>query len=259
MAHDFPILEHDEGRDAVIEPRRVVAPAAIAPRCVLCFFDDVIARWAESGQLTPAASLTSAMGRHGVFEYRSGSRRVTVMHPGLGGPLAAMLLEELIALGGRAFVGCGGAGVLDKGVAAGELIVPESAVRDEGTSYHYVPPGREVTASADALKAITATLGAANVPFRLAKTWSTDAVYRETPAKVAARRSEGCIAVEMEAAALFAVAQFRGVPLGHILYAGDDVSGLRWDPRAPFDRTAVRERLVQLAAEACGAIPMDGD
>ena len=96
------------------------------------------------------------------------------------------------------------------------------------------------------------TLTAANIPFRLGKTWTTDGVHRETPRKIALRKTDGCLTVEMEAAALFAVAQFRHVALGQLLYGGDDVSGLTWDRwREAFDRPAVQEKLLRLAAEAC--------
>lgn len=88
------------------------------------------------------------------------------------------------------------------------------------------------------------------MPYTLGKTWTTDAFYRETPAKVARRRAEGCLIVEMGAAALFAVAQFRGVTLAQVLYAGGDSSGATWDDRA-WERHEVRERLFWLAAEAC--------
>ena len=253
MSSDFPILEHGDDGPAVIEPRAVVPPRAMAPRCVLCFFQEVITRLEQEGSLRPATQLHSTMGRHPVYEWQLGTRLVTLMHPGLGGPLVAIMLEELIALGCRAFVACGGAGFLDK-QAAGGLVVPVSAIRDEGTSYHYLPPSREVVASPEAVRAIESTLVTAGMEFRLAKTWTTDAVYRETADKVAARRAEGCLTVEMEAAALMAVAQFRGVPLGQILYGGDDVSGQHWDRREGFDRTTIREQLVRLAAEACAAI-----
>ena len=83
------------------------------------------------------------------------------------------------------------------------------------------------------------------------KTWTTDAIYRETRAKTELRRSEGCLTVEMEAAAFFAVAQFRGVPFGQILYGGDNLDAEEWDRRDWMSRASVRERLVYLAAEAC--------
>ena len=254
MRVDVPLLEYDPTRDAVIEPTRVVAPIAIAPACVLCFFHEVISRWEAAGSLRLVTHLTSTIGKHAVYEWRDGHQPITLVHPGLGAPLAAIMLEELIALGCCAFVVCGGAGVLDRHVAAGHLIVPSAAVRDEGTSYHYLPPEREVTINASAVTAITATLAAGGVAFRLAKTWTTDAVYRETTPRVSSRKAEGCLVVEMEVAALAAVARFRNVPLGAILYGGDDVSGLTWDRREHFDRDAAREALVRLAGAACSAL-----
>jgi uridine phosphorylase len=259
MSPHFPIFEHDDISAAVIEPQAVVSPIAIAPCCVLCFFDEVIARLDQEDSLRLVTHLRTTMGRHPIYEWRRGEQVVTIVHPGLGGPLVAIVLEELIALGCRAFVACGGAGLLDKQAATGGLVVPVSAIRDEGTSYHYVPPSREVVASLAAVQAIERTLAAAGVAYRLGKTWTTDAVYRETAGTVAARRAEGCLTVEMEAAALMAVAQFRGVPLGQILYGGDDVSGLEWDRREAVDRTSIRERVVQLAADACAVLTLSGD
>jgi uridine phosphorylase len=130
-------------------------------------------------------------------------------------------------------------------------MVPRSAVRDEGTSYHYLPPAREVACSPEALAAIQAVLTGRDIPFEEIKTWTTDAFYRETKDKVKARRAEGCVAVEMECAALFAVAAHRKIPVGSLLYAGDDVSGETWDRRGYTSRGEVRKLLLELAVEAC--------
>jgi purine-nucleoside phosphorylase len=89
------------------------------------------------------------------------------------------------------------------------------------------------------------------VPYLTGKTWTTDAIYRETPDKIALRRDEGCLSVEMEAAAFFAVAQFRGVTFAQILYGGDDLSAESWDSRHWQHQASVREKLFWLAAEAC--------
>ncbi|HEY3288933.1 MAG TPA: nucleoside phosphorylase, partial [Anaerolineae bacterium] len=152
------------------------------------------------------------------------------------------------------FIACGGAGVLNRDIAVGHIIVPVSAVRDEGTSYHYLAPSREVEASPLAVAAIERTLIKNEVRYILAKTWTTDAFYRETVDKIKLRQEEGCITVEMEAAAFFAVARFRNAVFGQILYGGDDVSGSQWDSRHWNSRVSVRERLVWLAAESCLAI-----
>ncbi|HSD83870.1 MAG TPA: purine-nucleoside phosphorylase, partial [Anaerolineae bacterium] len=99
------------------------------------------------------------------------------------------------------------------------------------------------------------TLEQHGLPYRVGKTWTTDAPYRETPTKITARQGEGCSVVEMEAASLLAVAQFRDVRLGQILYGGDDLSGSEWDNRRWQSRREVRENLFWLAAEACLALP----
>jgi purine-nucleoside phosphorylase len=87
------------------------------------------------------------------------------------------------------------------------------------------------------------------VPFRTGKTWTTDAIYRETPDLIELRRSEGCITVEMEAAAFFAVSQYYDLPLAQLLYTGDDVSGEAWDPRDWNTQKQIRDHLISCAAE----------
>ena len=254
LRSEYPILEFDPDREAVIEPRRVIKPADVPTQCVVTFFQDVITRLQEDGQTTLIASLSSEIGTHPVYELAVDGQRVALFHPGVGAPLAACMLEEVIALGCEKFIACGGAGVLDETITLGHVVVPTAAVRDEGTSYHYLPPGREVAASPQAVAAIERMLKGHNVDYVLAKTWTTDAIYRETLTKVQSRRAEGCATVEMEAAALFAVAQFRGVTFGQLLYGGDDVSSDEWDSRLWDKQTSVREKLFWLAAEACLAL-----
>ena len=140
--------------------------------------------------------------------------------------------------------------MLVPGLVIGHVIVPTSAVRDEGTSYHYVPASREIAPTTDALDAIVATLDARGVPYVTGKTWTTDGIYRETRDKVRRRVAEGCLSVEMEAAAFFAVARFRGVSFGQMLYAGDDLSGEAWDDRGWPHHGTGRSALIRLAAEA---------
>ncbi len=249
--HPYPILEHDDAREAFIEPSRVVQPMDIAERCVLCFFQDVLEGLREDEALSPVYTLGSEMGANPVYELIVEGRRVAVTHPGVGAPLAAGFLEELIALGCRKFIVCGGAGSLDAALTVGHLIVPDAAVRDEGTSYHYLPPSREVVADPRGVSAVEQALVARRLPFVRGKTWTTDAFYRETPRRIAARKAEGCLTVEMEAAALFAVAAFRGVALGQLLYGGDDLSGLEWDHREWQGQRGTRRLVFDVAVAAC--------
>lgn len=248
---DFPLLEYDDAAEALLEPGRLIKPIDIPERAVACFFQDVIATLVRDHKAQVVKRLKSEVGENPVYKVEIDGRPLTVFHPGVGAPLAAGFLEEVIALGCNRFIACGGAGVLDSSLAVGHVIVPTAAVRDEGTSYHYLPPSREVEAGPRAVEAITAVLTERKVNYVLGKSWTTDAIYRETAARISRRRAEGCISVEMEAAAFFAVARFRKVEMGQILYAGDDVGGETWDGRHWLKRTSVREKLFWLAAEAC--------
>jgi len=248
---DAPILEFDPSPTAIIEPNEVFDPIDIPDHVVLCFFQDVIADVMQRHGGRVIDHVVSEIGRNPVYEISFEARRLAVVHPGVGAPLAAGFLEELIARGCRAFVACGGAGILVPDVALGHVIVPTAAIRDEGTSYHYLPASREATPSPAAVAAILATLDRHHVPHVEGKTWTTDALYRETRGKVERRVAEGCLTVEMESAAFFAVATFRGVPFGQLLYAGDDLSGDAWDQRGWEEHAEGRELLFRLAAESC--------
>jgi uridine phosphorylase len=258
---DAPILEFDPTREAIIEPtkisyvRRVLRrERAMPPRVVLCFFQDVIEKVVREHQAEPFATLGSEIGPNHVYVLER-DVPIALAHPGVGAPLAAGFMEELIGLGGRVFVGVGGAGALVPDLTLGHVIVPTAAVRDEGTSYHYLPPSRTVTPTPAVVDAIRAELDARHAPYVTGATWTTDAIFRETRARAAQRIAEGCICVEMECAACCAVAHFRGVAFGQLLYAGDDLSGEDWDDRGWVGHATGREALFRVAADAIGRVP----
>lgn len=247
----YPLLEHDYNTEAKIEPSRIIQPREVSEYAVICFFREVIEKVAAGKNARVIARNPWEDGPHPLYEMEHAGQRIAFFHPGVGAAMAAGLLEEVIAFGCRKFIVCGGAGVLEKDLAVGKLIVVSEALRDEGVSYHYLPPARSVPAQPAGLLALETTLAERGIPYLKAKTWTTDAPYRETPAMIAARRAEGCLSVEMEAAALLAVAQARGVALGQVLYAGDDLSGETWDKRGWQSRTEIRENLFWLAVQAC--------
>jgi uridine phosphorylase len=229
----------------------VIKPRSVPEHCVVCFFKEVLDKVVHENQAHIIVKNRWEDGPHPLYEITYREQRLAFFHPGVGGAIAANLLEEVIAFGCRKFIVCGGCGVLAKGIQVGHLFVVSAAVRDEGVSYHYLPPSREVEANPAGMLALEKALQQHKVSYRTGKTWTTDAPYRETPLKIEARRAEGCLTVEMEAASLMAVAQFRGAALGQVLYAGDDLSGDEWDERGWQDRKDIRENLFWLAAEAC--------
>ncbi|MCB9134496.1 MAG: nucleoside phosphorylase [Anaerolineales bacterium] len=249
--YHFPILDHDYLSEAKIEPTRVIKPRDVPEYCVISFFREVNENVVQEKQARIAVPSHWEDGAHPLYEIEHRGHRLAFFHPGVGAPLAIGLLEEAIAYGCKKFVVIGGAGVLEKNLEVGKLFLVESAVRDEGVSYHYLPPTPEVQTDPVLLQTLETVLQEKAVPYQTAKTWTTDAPYRETQTLIDRHRVEGCSTVEMEAASFLAVAQFRNVRLGQILYAGDDLSGEKWDNRGWQSRKAVRASLFWLAADAC--------
>lgn len=151
-----------------------------------------------------------------------------------GGSSSAAILEELISKGGKKFVFFGACGALDSDIHPGRIIVPNAAYRDEGVSYHYMPAGDYVKVQTSGrLAEILAEL---NIPYIVGKTWTTDAIFRETIKNKELRKSEGCIVVEMECASIMSVGLFRGAEIYQFLYAEDNLDNEKWDPRT-MDKT----------------------
>jgi uridine phosphorylase len=251
----LPLAEFDD-TDGLIAPRSLRHDEPFPDRAVLCFFPEVLLRLEETGRAHRIARFSGESGGAPVLVVDGPAGPVVALHPGVGAPLAALHLEEVIATGVRAVVACGGAGAVRRGLALGHVVVPTGAVRDEGTSHHYLPPSRVAATDPDVAARLVEVLRRHRVPHTQGLTWTTDAPYRETPARILRRREEGCLTVEMETAALAAVSTFRGVRFGQYLYAADDVSGETWDHRR-WSRAEVREQLFEWALEAVATLPVD--
>ncbi len=251
MNPDFPILEFDPDPGAILNPQVEALKGKLPPRAVMCFFQDVLQDLLSQGKLSVVGQLRSEIGMNPVYTMQVDGTALTIVHAGDGASLAASFLDDLIAAGVQQVVACGGCGSLVEDIPAGHVLIPTSAVRDEGTSYHYLPPSRECFPSKNIVKVIEETLKDAGIPFIPVKTWTTDAVYRETAGKRKMRIAEGCQVVEMEAAALFAVAAFRKAEVGMLLYAGDLVVPEGWQEREWNRRSDSRELLFDLAVQTC--------
>jgi uridine phosphorylase len=247
----YPILEFDPDPKSFVEPSDIVKPEEVSQHCVICFFREVLERVVEEFNARIIKQNSWEDGPHPLYEIEYSGKRLAFFHPGVGAPLTCGLLEDVIATGCRKFIAVGGCGVIEKDMELGKFILISSAVRDEGLSYHYLPPAREIQAQEEILNKMEILFREKGVPYVRGKTWTTDAPYRETRSKIESRKSEGCIAVEMEAASMMAVAQFRQVAFGQILYAGDDLSGEYWEHRQWQSQGDTRHQLFFLGAEAC--------
>ena len=123
----------------------------------------------------------------------------------------------------------GGAGCLNKEIAHGKVMVLTEAYRDEGTSYYYAPASDYITVkNADIVADFMEKNG---LPYVKGKTWTTDAIYRETVNNVEKRKADGCISVEMECAALQAMCDFKELNLYTFFTSGDLLDDPQWDAR----------------------------
>ena len=246
--HDIALFEFDPSPDALINPSIHPARLGFPQHAVMCWFGNVV-RDRTLG-LAPVHHIPFEHGDHPICVVEHRGVPVALVSPGVGAPAAVTSLEVVVSLGAAAVIGCGGAGIIRRGFDVGHVIVPTGAIRDEGTSYHYAAPDAQVAPHPRALAAIDDVLTEAGVPHDHGLTWTTDAFFRETRAKVVRRREQGCITVEMEAASMFAAAAFRGVVYGQLLYAGDDVSAEVWDHRDWERQHGARDRLLDLALDA---------
>ncbi len=251
----YPILEFDPNPQAKLSASQIVANKTQLPeQCVITFFRESLQKLAADESLPQLGWLRSEIADLPIYRAVVEGKEVAVTLSFLGSAGAAGVLEELHAMGANRFIVCGGAGCLVPGLDTGRLILPTCAVRDEGASYHYLPPAREVSCDPNALQQVKDELERLSVPYQLGKTWTTDAIYRETEDKIALRASEGCLTVEMECAAFFAVSRFLSLPLVQLLYAGDDLSGESWDQRAWNQQYTTRENLLRLSIMLAGRL-----
>ena len=252
LQNEYPILEFDEDKNAFIRPLKIIqAIDGIAESCTLCFFSEAI----EKILAEYANKIVSHFKSEGInfplYELDYKGKKINLIQAAVGGPLAAGQIEELAAMGCKRFIACGMCGVLQKEIAVGHLIIPTAAVRDEGTSYHYIKPSREIAANKRIVQVIENKLTEEKIPFIKAKTWTTDAFYRETPQKIAQRKNEGCVTVEMEASAYIAASEYNNVEFGQILCSGDSLAGEDWDYRQYNKRVDIRELVLRLTLDTC--------
>lgn len=160
---------------------------------------------------------------------------------GIGAPVVANLAEELVAWGTQRIVILSLAGGLQPNLAPGDVVVCDRAIRDEGTSYHYLPPEKYVEASPQFVSELSSSFQKKDLPHAIGGTWSTDAPYRESREEAVMFQQEGVLAVDMESAGLFAVGRARNVETASVLVVGDSLASPRWS--APPDMRSLHQKM----------------
>lgn len=223
IKHEIPILEYDTAADAVLMPGHERLALQLPKKAVFAFPGSTVDAYAQRQGAVIVSHFVSATKAFPVYLLKRDNQELCLMQAPAGAPAAVQILDWLFAYGVTDVISTGSCGVLDE-MEENSFLVPRRALRDEGTSYHYLPPSRFVEISAKARFAIRKALRKRGLPYTECITWSTDGFFRETKGKIAYRKSEGCSVVEMECSALAACAELRGAVWGELLYTADTLS-----------------------------------
>ena len=231
LRNEIPILEFDTEQTAVINPGHREIGLKLPKKCVFAFLGAYIDEYASKTEAQKISEFVSATKIYPIYITKYKGEKIVLCQAPVGAAPAAQILDWLIGYGVREIISAGSCGALEK-FPESTFLVPKTALRDEGTSYHYAPPSRFMEISEKARHAIKETVLEHGMKYQEVITWSTDGFYRETKEKVAYRKNEGCSVVEMECSALAACAAFRGVTWGMILYTADSLADVdKYDQR----------------------------
>ena len=244
--------EFDENKIAVINPKDIVTKIPDFPKIgISCFSIDLFNRLNKDFKLKPIAETGNANGKKYIYKLNYKGIDIAVFLAAVGAPACIGDLEDLYEFGLEKLIIFGTCGVLDKNISDLAIIIPTSAVREEGTSYHYQKASREIELNEKYITDFIDVLNEHNVSYTLGKTWTTDAFYRETKDKIKKRKEEGCTVVDMEASAIKAVSNFRGKEVFQFFYAADNLDDTTWDKRSIKDTEKLdeKEKILYLALE----------
>ena len=252
------LTEFDPAKNAVIDAEMMIGKIENFPETVVSVFShQLFASIVEFLGGAVIAETHDVDGIWPVYEVSYKGKRFAYYKARLGAPACVGCFEDLLPMGAKRIILLGNCGVLDKNILDCGIIIPTRAIRDEGTSYHYVPAADFIDVNKQYVPEFTAVLEEFGYPYVTGTTWTTDAFYRETRNKVEARKQMGAVCVEMECAAMQAMCDFRGVEFFQFLYAGDNLDHSNWDPRSLSGnaRLADKEKIALLAFELACRLP----
>ena len=221
--HEIPILEYDSAPKAILEPTHERLPVQLPQKAVFAFLGEEIDRFAREQRAEKIAEFITISSTISVYRMAYKGEEICLCQTPMGAAAAAEMLDWLIGYGVRKVICAGSCGVLID-LPENVFLIPVRALRDEGTSYHYLPPSRYVELNPDVRRVMEEVLRQQGLSYQECVTWSTDGIFRETAEMTAYRREEGCAVVEMECAALTACAQFRGIAFGQLLFTADTLA-----------------------------------
>ena len=225
--------EFDPNPNAIINPEMTVEPIEDFPDItVSCFSGKLFHKLLEFFEPKKIAQVKSAVEPNPIYEVIYKGERFALYQSYVGEPKCIVDYEDIMAMGSKRLILLGNCGVLDRNIEDCGIIIPTRAIRDEGCSYHYAPPGDQIEVNRKYRGLFKEVLKEFHYPYVEGITWTTDACYRETREKTERRKAQGAICVEMECAGMQALCDFRGTEFFQFFYAGDNLDHSDWQPRS---------------------------
>ena len=216
----------DNSSNAIINPKRK-KDLVNCDICIASFSNKIERFLIDNYNPQKVGNFKCVNGVYPIYLFKYKNKKIGFYKTLLGAPASVGVLEEVSAiLDTKKFLVFGSAGSLDKNICNNKIVVPTYAYRDEGTSYHYAKAEDYIKIKNSAI--VTSLMAKNKIPFVEGKVWTTDAFYRETKNNFNKRKSEGCIAVDMECSAMQAVCNFRNLELFYFLVSGDILDDLKW-------------------------------
>jgi len=222
---------------------------SVPPVCILDPDGDIVRRLRRTG----AARLSEGWACYHteLLEFELGSRLFGIVGCAVGSSYAVLVAEQLFASGCRFLVSITSAGQILEAGPPPYFVVIERALRDEGTSYHYLPPAAFATADQALVAKAEEALRTIGIPAHRGATWTTDAPFRETASAIAAARRQGILAVEMEAAALYAFSRSQQKPVICFAHVTNSMGQVHGDfEKGEAEGTADALKLIEAVADA---------
>lgn len=252
LERNIILSEFDPVKTAVINPENFVKPVKDMPEvAVACYSKETFDRIIRERNAEVIAATSTANGEIPIYRTDYKKTKVALFMITVGAPESAALLEDVFMMGVKKAIVFGTCGVLERSIEDCSVIIPDSAVRDEGTSYHYAPASDKIEVNRKYMDIFTDMLEELHIKYTVGKAWTTDAFYRETPDKIKRRKEQGCICVDMECSANAAVAAFREKDLVQFFYAADNLDAEEWDVRSLSNHAKLEEkdRIAMIAME----------
>jgi uridine phosphorylase len=237
----MPNINSFNNSDVVIKPMREKREPLIGPDAIMVAIPSELEHMVEISQ---AEKLTHGTSNPFNLFLTKGDKHIPLALAGpiLGAPQGVIIMEKLIALGAKRIWVLGWCGSLQSYLLIGDLIIPTTALSEEGTSAHYPVKKKRRQTSPVLNKRLENALSKADLYFKKGPIWTTDAVYRETKKKVIDYGKRDLLAVEMEMSALIKLAVYRSVEIAGLLIVSDELFSLEWHKGYSSEKLKKRTR-----------------